>query len=130
MRCAAVSPPPPPPPEVSRARQTSQDLAPFRYLNQALADDPVGSGGRQVELAESRNPRMRAQHARQGVEDGRLAGAIGANEGHDLPLRDAKRNPTDRLNRAIRNLQIANVEQWRGRFGGDRGRGWRALPLF
>src|SRR5438445_4063139 len=65
MRGAPIAPPPSAQLEVLADGQTSQDLAALRYLDEALANDPVGWRRREVELAESRDARMRPQHARQ-----------------------------------------------------------------
>ena len=65
MRGMAVSTRPRTELEVLAYRVASQDLASFGYLNKALPDDLVGWRGREVEVAESRDARMRAQDARQ-----------------------------------------------------------------
>src|SRR5438309_1137987 len=122
MRGAAVATRPRPELEVLEDGQTSQDLASLRYLDQALANDPIGRRGHEVERAEARDARMRAQYARQGIEDGRLAGPVRANQRDDLSLGDAERNAAHRLDGAVGNLEIAHVEQRRGGFGCCRGR--------
>src|SRR3982074_2700640 len=53
MSRAAVSPPPGAELEVLADRQTRRDLASFRDLDEALADDPVGRCCREIELTES-----------------------------------------------------------------------------
>src|SRR5712691_6960405 len=113
MGRAAVSPSPGAELKVLADRQTGQDLATFRYLDKAVPDDAVGRRGREIEVAESRDARTRPQHAREGIEDGRLAGPIGADEGDDLPLGDAEGDPAHGLDGAVRNLEIANVEEGR-----------------
>ena len=119
MGRAPVSPPPGAELEVFADRQTRQDLASLRDLHEPLPDDPVGGRRREIELAESRHARVRAQHARQRIENGRLAGSVGSDEGDDLSLADAERDPAHRLDRAVGDLQIANVEEGRGRLGSD-----------
>src|SRR5438067_2156541 len=111
MGGAAVATRPRPELEVLEDGQTSQDLASLRYLDQALANDPIGRRGHEVERAEARDARMRAQYARQGIEDGRLAGPVRANQRDDLSLGDAERNAAHRLDGAVGNLEIAHVEQ-------------------
>src|SRR3989449_9824629 len=129
MRGAAVSTRPGAELEVLADGEASEDLAPFGDLNETLADDLVGWRRSEVEVAETRNAGVWPQQARQGIEDGRLAGTVGADEGDDLPPGDTERDAAHRLDRAVGNLEIAHVEQGRGGFGGDRRRGGRHVHL-
>ena len=104
MNGAAVVANPRPELEVLPHRQPGQDLAALGNLDQALPHDSVRRSARQVETIETRAPRLRSQHAGQGVEDRRLAGSVGADQRDDLAVGDAECDTTDRLNRAIRHL--------------------------
>src|SRR5438309_923396 len=90
MRGAAVPTRPRPELEVLAAGETRQDIAPLRYLDEATPDDLVGRLRREIEVAETRDARMWAQHTGERVENRRLPGAVGADESDDLALCDAE----------------------------------------
>ena len=56
---------------------------------------------------------LHRQNAGNGVEQRRLARAVGADDGHDLPLLDVQGNAVQRVDLAIGDDQVLDLKQHR-----------------
>ena len=61
----------------------------------------------------SKGPRPRPDHAAEGAERRRLAGAVGAEEGRDAAFGEAELEPVQGLGLAVKGLEALDVEQRR-----------------
>jgi hypothetical protein len=65
-------------------RRRVEQAPPFRRLHQAAGGDLVGGQAVDARAVEGNGPLARVHQARDGAERSGLAGAVGADEGHDL----------------------------------------------
>src|SRR5437879_13755711 len=96
MRRPTVAPPPGAQLQVLAHREAGQDLSALGDLRQAGLDDLVRRSCREIEVSEACDPGMWPEHSREGVQDSRLPGAIGTDEGDDFAFSNTKGNTTDR----------------------------------
>ena len=63
-----------------------------------------------IGVAEHDPPARRAMHAGDGADEGRLAGAIGADDGDDRPLADLERHVVERLGVAMEDIEVLDAQ--------------------
>jgi hypothetical protein len=108
--------------QVLQDRQTTEDAPALRHLDDAFGDDAIRrqllerfARQQDVAAAHRQNPGDRPQRRA-------LAGAIGADQGHDLVLAEAERDAVQRADLAVVDLQVADLEQRHRRTRGRRAR--------
>ena len=84
--------------EILAHREVGEHAAPFRHLHQPGLDDAHGGCARDVGAVEADRAAERPVEAGNVVVEGRLAGAVAAQQRHDL----ARRRPQDRRRAALR----------------------------
>ena len=96
-------------------RQPAQDTPAFRHVNHAATGDLV-SGQRGDRFPFQMDIAAPGPHqSRYGLERGRLAGPVAAQQGHDFPFMDIQRYPTQRLDLAVEGFDIADAQPYLAR---------------
>ncbi len=92
-------------------RKRSENLAPFGDLDKPKLDDLVRRPAAQLLAVELDRAGADIEQPRQRQQRGRLAGAIGAEQGDDLSQLKGEADASDRFDGAIAHQQIFNVKQ-------------------
>jgi hypothetical protein len=82
-------------------RQQREHLTALGYVRQAALNDGRGVAGGDRLTLEVDRPAARVDDPADGLEDGRLAGTIGAEHGGDLAAGNLEADPSDRADRAV-----------------------------
>jgi hypothetical protein len=101
--------------EHAHAREDAPSLG---HVSDAAADDLVGVEPGDVLAVEQDAPGAGAGPAADGHQQRRLAGAVGADQGHDLAGRHLDVDPVQRLDRAVSRAQPLDPEHHDGAPGG------------
>ena len=88
-------------------------MAAFRHQGQPLGDNPVRRKPRQVLPLEVDPAAFYLHQAGQGPQGGGFAGAVGADQGHNLALLHLEGNAFDGLDAAVTHTQIINSQHRR-----------------
>src|SRR5439155_1074376 len=75
--------------EVLLDRKALEDVVELRHVAEAAMSDVVGAAAADLLASEQDPPAARSQEAKDRLHQGRLAGPIGTDHGHDLTLVDA-----------------------------------------
>ncbi len=108
--------------EIVAHREIGEDAAAFRHLDQAGFDDPLGRFASDVAALETDRAAERPVDAADIVVERRLAGAVAAQQRHDLARTDREVDAAQDLDRAVTSAQTADLKHaspWRRR-GRDR----------
>src|SRR5262249_7933596 len=89
----------------------AEDRAPLGHEREPGGDGPVRRQAGDVGAGEPDRARARPHQPGQRRQDRGLAGAVRAEEGHDLPLVDAERDAADRLDMAVRHDQVIDFQE-------------------
>src|SRR5690606_19980631 len=91
-------------------RQQRKDLAPLGYVAQPALDDVCGVARGDALAVELDRPLERVDDARNRLQDRRLAGAIGPEDGRDLAFAHLQADPADGLDRAVGALDVEQLQ--------------------
>ena len=100
-----------------RIAEVLENAAPFHHLEDPLADDPMGGQPRQIappvlNAAGGDGPVLEGQQPGNGLEGGGFARTVGAQQGHDGPLRDAQGEALeDQDHLVVDHLDIVDFKQ-------------------
>ena len=89
--------------------ESAKDAAPFGHMGHAEAHDAVGGDAGQF-TSFQRDRSFIGQHAGDGAESGRLAGAIGPDQGEDFAALHVKGDAFDRPDVAVAHHEIIHPE--------------------
>ncbi len=101
-------------------RQAREDPATLRRLPDSLADDFVGRNVGDVGALELHPAGARVEQAADGLESGGLAGAVGADQGHDLAAVDLEGDPPEGVDRAVEGVDVGETQDRGGSLGRSR----------
>ena len=87
---------------------------PSGHLHDAERHDVVGGHAREVPAVEDDLPAARPQQPADGVQRGRLAGAVGADERDDLALVDGQGDALQGVDVAVVGVEVGDLEQRHG----------------
>jgi hypothetical protein len=99
--------------QVLQYRQAAEDAPALRHLNDALGDDAMRRQLLERFALQHHVAVGHRQDAGDGSERRALAGAIGADQGHDLILAEAERHAAQGVDLAVVDLQVADLEERR-----------------
>ena len=116
-------------PQVLGHGQRREDALAARHERQAELGDLLGGQRRDVLAVEDHLALVGRQQAGDGLEQGRLAGAVGAEQGHHLVLADAGVDAEEHLQRAVGGLDPVRGEQRPAAVGGGHGVARRRLRV-
>jgi len=80
-------------------------------MTDAELDDLVGGQAGQLMPLEADRPALCLEQLTDGAHGGGLAGTVGAENGDDLTLADLQRDPLDRRDAAVGNLEVLDFKQ-------------------
>ena len=92
--------------EVLPDREGREDALAARHHHHAAAGDLVGGQALQLLPGEGDRPAARLEQVGDALEQGRLAGAVGAEEGDDLALVDVEVQAEEDLHRAVGRVEV------------------------
>ena len=96
--------------QVLEHRHPREDPPALRRLRDAQADDAVGRERVEAVAVETHATAARPHGAEDGPERRGLAGAVGADERHDLARRDGERDPAERPDVAVEGVDVGEIE--------------------
>ena len=94
--------------QVFSDRHSGQDAAAFRRLGDAGADDLVGPIGVNLRAVKGDRALARLDDAGDGLQQGRLAGAIGADQSDDLAFLDGQSDAMQHFDFAVTGMDVLN----------------------
>ena len=101
--------------EVLANRQVGKDAPAFGHLDQAKLDHARGVGSMDVLAIEPHAASSLRCNARQDVVERRFAGAVAAEQGHDLAPSDVEAHASENLDDAVSSAEVANLKHGRPR---------------
>lgn len=91
--------------------EVGEDAAAFGHLHHAEPRDPMWADVDDAPPPESNVARPGPQQAADGMQDRRLAGAVGTDQGNDLRVLDGKRDALQRLDVAVEDVDGIDLEK-------------------
>jgi hypothetical protein len=99
--------------EVLQHRHLGKHDAPLGHVGESPSEDEVGAQPRDVVLVEDHAPRARREESHDGLEGGRLARAVGADDADDLAAAHVERDVMQDVDLAVPGGQMLRDEDGR-----------------
>src|SRR5262249_25951790 len=99
--------------EVLANRQVGKDAPAFGHLDEAQLDDARSVGSMDVLTFEPHAAGGQRRDARQDIVERRLAGAVAAEQGHDLVASDVEAHASENPDGAVPGRHVANLKHGR-----------------
>ena len=90
--------------------EVDEDLATLGHVADAGGDDAIGAPAREILAAKDHTAAVRPHEPGDRAQRGRLAAAVGAQQGDDLAVGDAERNAVERTALAVRDAERFQLE--------------------